>query len=66
MDETELRTLLLCPCHEIILPTKTDAETSITVTRKIFKNRDKINIPCPEPVMNYNQTYQWKDNYRIT
>jgi hypothetical protein len=26
------------------------------VTRKIFKNRNKIDIPCPEPVMNYNQT----------
>jgi len=29
------------------------------MTRKIFKNRDKFDIPCPEPVTKYNQTHQW-------
>ena len=45
-------------CDKIILPTKPDLETGVTVTRKILKNRDKIDIPCSETVMNYNQTHQ--------
>jgi hypothetical protein len=53
-------------CAKINLPTNPDPETSITVTRKTFKDRDKSDIPCQEPVMNYNLTHQWTDNYAIT
>jgi hypothetical protein len=48
VEKTETRTLLLChTCDKPILPTNSDPETSSTVTRKTFKYRYKIHIPCP-------------------
>jgi hypothetical protein len=53
-------------CDEIILPTNPDPETNIIVTRKAFKDRDIFDIACPELVINYNLTHQWRNNYTIT